>query len=277
MLKVRKLMTKEELKRIIEADPYHKERQNPTEPEIRLYLREVDYRCPLCGTELQYFGQPKPSQKLFEIAHIYPNSPTIEQYNNFKGLRRLGNDCESFENKIALCLVCHPTQDFHTTADEYNRLLSIKEKCLLETELDACFHTLNLEEDINLILKKLSLVTDDELSELSFEPKSLANKFYANEAIIKRKIKGYVVEYYPYIRDVLKEMDGKNGFHQNILAEQIRSCFIKMNDRTQDKELIFAHMVEWIHSKTMTTSHLASEAIVSFFVQNCEVFYEITQ
>jgi hypothetical protein len=111
---------------------------------------------------------------------------------------------------------------------------------------------------------------------LSFDPKLLANKFYKNEGAIKRKIRNYVLEYYPFIRDVLKDLDGKNGFHQNILAEQIRSCFIKMNDKTQDKELIFQHLVQWIKTRTLTTHDSACEAVVSFFVQNCEVFYEIT-
>ena len=270
-------MTKNELKKIVQSDSYHKDRENPTEAEIRLYLREVNYHCPLCGKELQYRDQTKPDQKLFQIAHIYPNSPTIEQYTNFNGLRRLGNDCESFENKIALCLECHPTQDFHTTAQEYIQLLEIKERCLLESELDASVRSLNLEDKIVLVLQTLSTVTDEELSELSFDPKLLANKFYPNEVTIKRKIKNYVVEYYPFIREVLKDLDGKNGFHQSILAGQIRSYFIKMNDKTQDKELIFQHLVQWIKVKTCFTYDSACEAVVSFFVQNCEVFYEITQ
>ncbi len=270
-------MTKEELNKIIDADPYHRERKSSTEAEIRLYLREVNYHCPLCGEELQYHGQAKPEQKLFEIAHIYPNRPTIEQYNNFKGLRRLGNNSESFENKIALCLKCHPTQDYHTTADEYNTLLAIKERYLQETELDISVWNLNLEDQIELILQRLSIVTDEELSELCFDPKLLAKKFYKNESALKRKVKNYVLEYYPFIRDFLKVMDGNNGFHQSILAEQIRSCFTKMNDKTQDKEMIFSHMVQWIKNKTLSKSDLACEAVVSFFVQNCEVFNEISE
>lgn len=270
-------MTKEELKKIIDADPYHKERKPPNDTELRLHLKEVNYRCPLCGKEIQYRGQKKPTQKLFQIAHIYPNSPTIEQYENFKGLRRLGADSESFENKIALCLECHPTQDYHTTAEEYTKLLEIKERYLTETELEASFRNLNLEDQVESILQSLSSVTDEELAELSFEPKLLANKFYSNEGAIKRKIRNYILEYYLFIRDVLKEMDGKNGFHQNILAEQIRSCFIKMHDKTQDKELIFRYLVQWIKARTQSTSDVACEIVVSFFVQNCEVFYEIAE
>lgn len=31
-------MTKEELKKIIESDPYHKERENPSPSDVRLYF-----------------------------------------------------------------------------------------------------------------------------------------------------------------------------------------------------------------------------------------------
>lgn len=270
-------MTKAELQKIIEADPYHAARLTPSEAEIRLHLREVEYHCPLCGKELQHRGQKKNDQKLFQIAHIYPNSPTIEQYHNFSGLPRLGKDTESFENKIALCLECHPTQDYHTTAEEYTTLIEIKKRCLLQTELDTVVRNLNLEDQIESVLHALADVSDEELSDLSFDPKSLANKFYAHEGTIKRKIRSYVLEYFVFIRETLKEMDGKNGFHQNILGEQIRSCFIKMNDKTQDKEMIFQHIVQWVKTKTLSTSDIACEAVVSFFVQNCEVFNEITE
>lgn len=119
-------MTKEELNKIIEEDPYHRERENPSSTDLRLYLREVDYHCPLCGKELQSRRQKKATQQKFQIAHIYPNRPTMEQYMLLRGLERLGESCEDFENKIALCVECHQTQDYHTTVDEYIHLLMIK-------------------------------------------------------------------------------------------------------------------------------------------------------
>ena len=128
-------MTKEELNLIIENDPYHKERESPSISDLRLYLREVNYHCPLCGKELQSRRQKKPNQKFFQIAHIYPNSPTVEQYNILRGQERLGENCESFENKIALCINCHQTQDFHTTVDDYTCLINIKKCCLTQTAL----------------------------------------------------------------------------------------------------------------------------------------------
>lgn len=119
-------MTQEELNQIIEDDSYLIARKDPSEAELRLFLREVNFHCPLCGKELQNRRQKKQRQKLFEIAHIYPNRPTLEQYSVLSGMERLGNNSETFENKIALCKNCHSTQDFHTTVEEYQRLLDIK-------------------------------------------------------------------------------------------------------------------------------------------------------
>ena len=72
-------------------------------------------------------------------------------------------------------------------------------------------------------------------------------------------------------------MDGKNGFHMQILSGQIKSCFVKMNDVTSDKSKIFDYIVNWVKTKTSTHSKEACEIVVSYFVQNCEVFNEIAE
>lgn len=270
-------MTKEELDQLIAADSYHQERKAPTEWELRLYLREVDYHCPLCGKELQSRKQKKPSQKKFQIAHIYPNRPTVEQYNELHSLERMGTDSEAFENKIALCVECHATQDYHTMQSEYLKLLNIKKRCLCQTALHDATLTLGLEDEIEVIVEKLIHLTADDLAELCYEPVPIANKFEKSELLLQSKIQGYALSYYPFIRETLRNMDGKDNFSLGILSGQIKSCFIKMNSLAQDKSMIFSKMVEWIKNKTQTHSNDACEAIVSFFVQNCEVFYEITE
>lgn len=63
-------MTQEELNRIIDSDSYFAARKDPSEAEIRLFLREVDFHCPLCGVELQSRQQKKPRHKRFEITYL---------------------------------------------------------------------------------------------------------------------------------------------------------------------------------------------------------------
>lgn len=196
-------MTKDELNKLIEKDFYHKKREEPSEADLRLYLREVDYHCPLCGTELQSRTQKKKDQKKFQIAHIYPNRPTVGQYLLLHGLERLGENCEDYENKVALCLDCHQTQDFHTTVDEYNHLLNIKKHCLAQTALHDATSTLGLENEIDKIVKAVTNLLESDLAELNYEPVPIAKKFTNQDLLLKTKISGYVTNFYPYIRDSL--------------------------------------------------------------------------
>lgn len=268
-------MTQEELNTILDNDPYQQKRKEPTENEIRLFLREVNYHCPLCGKELQAKKQKK-ANRMFEIAHIYPNRPTIEQYQTLHLLERLGENSESFENKIALCKDCHSAQDYHTTAEDYITLKDYKKHCLTMTALHDATISLGLEDEISYVIQKLPSIQDD-MTDLEYKTVAIANKFTDQESLLKAKITGYVTTYYPYIRELLRQMDGKNGFLQTVLAEQIHSCFQKMNIITTDKSSIFSQMVTWIKNKTQSQSSEACEAIISFFVQNCEVFNEITE
>lgn len=86
----------ETIAKAIAADPYLKARRKISEAEQQLYLKEVSFICPLCGKILRHRKQFK-ANKLYEIAHIFPNKPTEEQYELLSSLPRLGENSESFE------------------------------------------------------------------------------------------------------------------------------------------------------------------------------------
>ena len=260
----------------IAADPYLKDRKAPSEADQQLYLKEVSFSCPLCGEDLRHRRQKKPN-KLYEIAHIFPNSPTEEQYVRLGSLPRLGDNSESFENKIALCKRCHDQQDYHTTVEDYLDLLEKKKRFLKLTDLREAPLTMGLELQIADVIKRVCSLREDEIAALNYAPVRLAQKFTANEWLLKNRISTYVTCYYPYIRDCFKELEGINGFRLDALSLQIKSCFIKMEGLSDRKSDIFDQLVNWVMAKTCSTSREACEAVVSFFVQNCEVFHEITE
>lgn len=266
----------ETVAKAIAADSYLKQRKEPTEAEQQLYLKEVSFVCPLCGKILRHRKQKKPN-KLYQIAHIFPNSPTEEQYRLLSKLPRLGDNSESFENKIALCKDCHGQQDYHTTQEDYLNLLNKKQQFLNLTDLHEATLTMGIEAEIEDVVNKIYSLREDDLLKLNYTPVKLAKKFTANEFLLKTKISAYVTSYYPYIRDLFIDLEGNNGFRLDALSLQIKSCFIKMEGLSGDKSLIFDQLVNWLMSKSHSTSKSACEAVVSFFVQNCEVFYEITE
>ena len=59
-------------------DDYLKPRKDPTENQQILFLAEVNRKCPLCGNFLLKEKKDRVN-KLYQIAHIYPNSPTQEE------------------------------------------------------------------------------------------------------------------------------------------------------------------------------------------------------
>ena len=269
-------MKNEDFEKLLLNDNYLKKRRISSKVEIQLYLREVNFVCPLCGNDLRNSKQKKPNA-LYQIAHIYPNRPTQEQYNELSGMKRLGENSESFENKIALCLNCHNTQDYHTSKEEYLKLVNIKEKLLKRTETYNATLNLALEDCIAVVVDKISKLKDKDFIQLNYNPVPLKNKFSNNEKLLKTKVSMYVTEYYPYILELFKNLEGKNGFHLDVLSAQIKTCFIKMEHINSNKQEIFNQMVNWMNNKTLDVSKEACEVVVSFFIQNCEVFYEITK
>ena len=260
----------------IVADPYLKERKAPSEADQQLYLKEVSFSCPLCGASLRHRRQKK-TNKLYEIAHIFPNSPTAEQYERLSALPRLGDNSESFENKIALCKDCHAEQDYHTTQEDYLNLYNKKKYLLQLTDLHEATLTMGLEHEIANVVEKLCSLREDELAKLNYTPVSLTKKFATDDFHLKNLIGMYVTIYYPYIRDCFKELEGLNGFRLTVLSLQIKSCFMKLEGISDNKTDIFNRLGDWGMIKTLSTSRDACEAVVSFFVQNCEVFHEITE
>ena len=266
----------EAILRAIAADPYLQKRKKLSETDLQLHLKEVSFLCPLCGKILRHRKQKK-ANKLYEIAHIYPNRPTVEQYKLLRGLERLGDNSESFENKTALCKDCHDQQDYHTTVEDYLYLLGKKKKFLSQTELSEATITMGLEPQIAEVVMKISSLRENEIATLNYKPVSLAKKFSGEEMLLKNRVSMNVTNYFPYIRECFKEIEGIGGFSLDALCLQIKSCFTKMEKISTHKSDIFEQLVNWVMAKTCSSSKEACEAVISFFIQNCDVFHEITE
>lgn len=258
------------------SDSYLKDRKTPSIAIEQNLLREVNFRCPLCDKILRRKDQKK-GNKLYEIAHIYPNSPTPEQVEELKGLERLGDNSESIYNLIPLCKDCHRAQDFHTTKEDYLKLLTIKKNLVKQIKIQDIMEEINMESEIAKIIKGICNLPESEFVKLNYAPVNIEKKFYSNEYLLKNKIASYVTMYYTYIRDLFSEVDKKSSNTFTIISQEFKLCFTKISRETDDKSLIFNEMVNWINSKVSNNSTEACEAIVSFFIQNCEVFYEISQ
>lgn len=259
-------------------DPYLIDRIAITDNMDNAYLLEVDGICPLCGKYL-LAGKGKRMIKKYQIAHIYPNSPIQNEVKELEGLERLGTNCEDFENKIALCKDCHWYYDDHKTKEEYLNLLSIKKGLLSASKAKIAASHQDLEQEIILVINALAKIDEKSLEGMKLEYKALkiSNKIEDKYAILKIKIETYVCSFFNFIKETFQNLDQTGQINFKLIASEIKTTFLKCEKEMISKSEIFKSLVNWLQSKTVGASNEACEAVISYFVQNCEVFHEITK
>lgn len=249
-------------------------RKNCTDHQEWVLLDECGGLCPLCGEPLIGTKNGR-RMKLYHVAHIYPHSPTTEQLEVLKDVP-MPDDVESLDNLILLCLKNHKIQDFYTTRDEY-LLLYLKKQQLVATyrakQESAC---IGLEEELKSVLTSLLVVKESELTDLSFEPFLVKQKI--EEGLLQRKVLNYVSMYYETLKLQFRELDNQRTTTSRKIATQFKLAFLKQTSFSLvlDQEQIFDGLVDWVQTRA-GGSRAACEAIVSYFVQDCEVFDAIPE
>ena len=250
-------------------------RKRSSSNEDLRFIIEVNGQCPLCGKSLTEEKNGRTLKK-FQIAHIYPYSPTDEQKEILKDLEQLGDNSESFENRIALCRDCHAKQDFHTTATEYIRLVELKKKLLRHSEAMDKLSPECIGEQIEEVLRLITASSSTSLEELKLDAVCVQEKIKENQPLLI-KVKGYVVEYFRYVQESFKSLENEGQLRFEVIASKVKTSYLTLKGTGRSQEDIFYELVEWLHNQTQKKHMTACEIIIAFFVQNCEVFDVITE
>lgn len=251
-------------------------RIKPTENQKLLLFAEVNGVCPTCPNQLIY-EKNKKNYKRFEIAHIYPLNPTKPEFELLKKEEKLDSDPNSLHNLICLCVDCHTKFDKPRTVEEYKNLVSIKKKLINRNKEKEIWNNTNLEKEIFDIIELLSDEDLDFNSDdiLNYDPKTIDNK--TNNSITfltKRTIHRNVQDYYSLINNKFKEIDKIIPLTTETISCQIRTHYLSLSKQQIDRSQkdIFDGMVIWLSKKTNQQSNEASEIVISYFIQNCEIF-----
>lgn len=258
------------------SDPYLQPRNQPTSNKDTLFLLEVEGMCPKCGKPLLVTKGTR-SHKLYQIAHIYPNSPLPSEITELAGLERLGSNCEDSENKIALCKDCHGYYDDHKTKDEYLWYVSKKKELMNAIAVKHAGYSFSLEAEISEVIRRLSSAQIVDLSELTYRGVPIASKIPETHLMLKTKVSSYVTTYFHFIQDTFFDLDLSKQLNFKLISNEVHSFFLKCDAEGLDYAQTFHAIVDWIKAKSLSSSIEACEAIVSFFVQDCEVFYELAE
>ncbi|PXX95446.1 HNH endonuclease [Marinifilum breve] len=247
-----------------------------TENQKLHLFAEVNAVCPLCPSLLMYEKKGK-KEKEFEIAHIYPLNPKPDEKILLENEEKLSTDPNHLDNLICLCVSCHTKFDKPRTVEEYRDLILVKKKLISQFNEKELWKNSKVEDEIYQIINFLS---ENDLNlmdniELNYDPKKIDDKTDDSITFLtKRLIKLNVQDYYHLIKEKFSEIDLEIPLTTETISSQIKSHYLTLRKQNVNstQKMIFDGMVSWLYKMTNQTSFAASEIIISYFVQNCEVF-----
>lgn len=242
-------------------------------------LSEVDQQCPICRGRL-YETKGLKTFYRYSITKIFPEGLSDDKESEFDSIHPKPADMNSVRNKICLCDNCAADYLFSPTAKLYDRLCIIKRDALNKDAIKARTSDVPLEDKIVVVFSKLKEVdpNSERIIELRMKPLKIKNKIQKENDMLKSTITDNVTKWYYIVEDMLSTLDDqKSNF--NIIASEIKLCYQRLAALNLNQYSVYQELIDWMqHTLSLPNDYqIAINVVVSFFVQNCEVFDEIPE
>lgn len=240
-------------------------------------LAEADYECPICHQPLVKYVKNTPVKK-YEVVSIYPD--TFSGGDSDFAMIKKPQKVDAPSNKIALC--CDHAEEYilEPTVEDYTKLRKIKDRIASTHLLRIDINEAALEDEIQDVLYGLAGITDEtKLVELPLEALRLDQKILPENHLLKNDEMTRVLRYYNYIDNIFSTMtrDGTGDF--NLIASEVKVAYQKLDNGLLSQDEIVNELAEWIKNKSGVGSKnmRACHIVVAYFIQNCEVFHDISK
>lgn len=199
------------------------------------------------------------------------------------GIKKEGNDINyakvvrlSDNDDVILCVDCERELQ---NAPESTKQALIDEKHSLEQMVAATDATsrIAIERQIVDVLRQLSeiKIIYDEKTLLKFDPIPIEKKI--PEPLLQGKVLWNAKYWYQAVNRPLDDLAGENKLNVDRFAKSIRRMYEDASESLASQSAIYNLLVESLFDKTGRKYREACEIIISYFVQRCEVFDEITE
>ena len=135
-----------------------------------------------------------------------------------------------------------------------------------------------IEEELAEALEQLEKLDEEELEpQLNYAGLKISKKIDKKKyPAFCHKVSDNVARYYPMMQKMFSDYDGENGNSFQRFSYKMRGLFLQIKNQADNPSFVFDAIVDEVERKA-NTDRLVSELIVSFFIQNCEVFDEISE
>lgn len=236
-------------------DNYHKSIGTEgalTESQVRNFLVEAKGNCVRCGTRVIRSTE-------YDIAELY-------DFLFLDGVNNIQRD-----NTVLLCKNCYALLKDGVSTEEKNLLKAKKKQLAFDSRFREEIDDIQIEEEIEDIIRSLIGAKGDNLIPLDYEPKEVSEKI-GDDFLLMEDVKGHVVKYFNYISQLLKDIGAEKNHKDIFIADEIKKLYLSISDQPGSKQDKYNIMVEWLKNKSASQSRKACEIVISYYIQDCEVF-----
>jgi len=244
-----------------------------------LLLEETSNTCPVCGCQLLR-SKKNNVVKRYKVVRIFPDNLDREDFLEFSKVFSVRGQYDSAENIITLCTDCALDYEADTTLDEFKELIRIKKTLSQQRMLQQSLESVDIEEEISLVISALvGTSSENHFVDLGLQALCIEQKIDGKYGLLINEISNNVIRYYKFIEEQFRIADSYRSNSFERIASEVRLAFEKLEGNGIPQEQIYNELVDWMVRKlNFEDRHRQAVAIViSFFVQNCEVFREISQ
>lgn len=145
----------------------------------------------------------------------------------------------------------------------------------IESNNQIIINNENIYEEIHSLIRNINKLTYEEMTDIQkYEAFKVDKKIQNENAILKKEVKSSVVDYYTYIEKLFAESENSQLFFN--FSNQVKKRCDDYIDDGLPQQIVFDNMCDWLKERTRCTSQTACRIVIAFFVQNCEVFHEIS-
>lgn len=233
--------------------------------------------CPgeVCGGNNLKVKEKSRITKIGEGAHVYPLNPTENESLLLIDVEKINDDLNHLDNIILLCPNCHTVYDKMKTVGRYNKMLDLKKAMISFDKSLSLYSSLNIDNEIREIIDYIVGNYEEITVDLSLKFKKIEDKMLPEYKIhIVNLVQINFKYYYKAISRIIKSANSDKGNSFDLIASQIRTAYLEFN-KVNEKVNIYNVMVDWLHKKTSKTRQ-ACEIVIAYFIQNCEVFSDVS-
>ena len=133
-----------------------------------------------------------------------------------------------------------------------------------------------IEDDLKIVIEGLSKINSSQVSHLRLFALELPNKIKSEYGLLLSKVSWQVNLFYYQVVELFECIGSLQGKPFKLIATEISLRYQKLSAECINQEEIFNRLIDWLQQCVPNASRISYEIIISFFVQNCEVFDELS-